>query len=76
MATTPDDIFEQLHDGLSRELLARIKDKTATASDLNVARQWLNDNHVAANPLKNPGLKALGSSMADLPFEAPTDKAH
>jgi hypothetical protein len=72
---TDNDIFEKLHEGLSKELLARITEGRATAADLNVARQWLNDNHVAANPTSNPGLKALSSSMKDLPFEAP-EKAH
>lgn len=72
---TSNDIFEKLHEGLSKELLARVTSGEATAAELNVVRQWLNDNNVAANPASNPGLKALGASMKDLPFEAP-EKAH
>lgn len=74
-----DDIFGQLHEGLTKELLERIQTKTATAADLNVARQWLNDNRIAADPSRNPGLKKLGDAITDLPFDAdgvPTNKAH
>lgn len=73
-----EDVFRQLHTELTKELLARVKNGTATASDLNVARQWLNDNHVAADPAKNTGLKQLGEAITSLPFDAdgvPT-KAH
>lgn len=67
----PDDKFEALHEALTEQLLARIRSGEATAADLNVARQWLNDNNVAANPAKNKGLKALGESITKLPFDAP-----
>jgi len=66
----PHDKFQQLHAALTDQLLARVRDGSATAADLNVARQWLNDNHVAANPNRNPGLKALGESISKLPFDA------
>jgi hypothetical protein len=65
-----DDVFEQLHTELTKQLLARVKDGTATAADLNVARQWLNDNKIAADPRKNSGLKALDKSISSLPFDA------
>lgn len=64
-----DDIFARLHEELTKQLLARVEAGTATAADLNVARQWLNDNKVAADPTRNAGLKALDKSIADLPFE-------
>lgn len=74
------DIWQQLHEGLTQELLDRIKNKTASAADLQVARQWLNDNRVAADPVRNSGLKQLGQAITDLPFDAdgvPTKhKAH
>ncbi len=63
-----DDIFEKLHDKLTRELLKRIETGTATAADLQVARQWLNDNKVAADPTRNAGLKKLSDSISNLPF--------
>lgn len=70
---TEKSVFEQLHAELSKELLKRIKDGTATAADLNVARQWLMNNNIAANPLTNPGLKALGTVITSLPFEHETN---
>lgn len=74
-----DDIFQRLHEELTKQLLTRIADGTATAADLNVARQWLNDNKVAADPRRNPGLKQLHETIVDLPFDAegvPNSKAH
>lgn len=68
-----DDKFGQLHEELTKQLLKRVKDGTATASDLNVARMWLNDNGVKAAPDKNKPLKNLSDSLTNLPFE---DKAH
>lgn len=65
-----DDIFQRLHEELTKQLLTRIAEGTATAADLNVARQWLNDNKVAADPRRNAGLKQLGESISDLPFDA------
>lgn len=73
-----DDVFQRLHEELTKQLLSRIAEGTATAADLNVARQWLNDNKVAADPRRNTGLKRLDESITALPFDAdgvPT-KAH
>ena len=38
------DIQNQLHQVLAEELLARVQTGEATASELNVARQFLKDN--------------------------------
>lgn len=65
-----DDKFELLHEALTDQLLARIRAGEASAADLNVARMWLNDNNVAANPSRHKGLKALGESISKLPFDA------
>lgn len=64
-----NDPFLQLHEELTSRLLERVRDGTATAADLNVARQWLNDNQIKANPRKNKPLKALGDAISQLPFE-------
>ena len=63
------DKFAELHEKLTEQLLERVKSGAATAADLNVARQWLNDNKVAADPNRNAGLKALDKSITDLPFD-------
>jgi hypothetical protein len=39
-------ILENIHDALASELLRKISDGTATATELNVARQFLKDNGV------------------------------
>lgn len=71
------DNFQKLHEELTKQLLKRVEEGTATAADLNVARQWLNDNKVAADPNTNKGLKALADGMKSLPFETPEpSKAH
>lgn len=65
-----EDPFVELHKEITRELLKRVREGIATAADLQVARQWLRDNKVAADPATNPGLKALGDTIANLPFDA------
>lgn len=66
-----DDLFGKLHEGLTKELLKRVEDGTASAADLNVARQWLNDNNIAADPGRNPGLQKLTEAVGvdSLPFD-------
>lgn len=65
-----DEIFRKLFEGLTTELVRRIEEGTASATDLNVARQWLNDNKYAADPRTNGALKALDKSISSLPFDA------
>ena len=60
-------LYEDLHTASVELLLKRIKDGTATASDLGVARQLLRDNGIDINTdnKKNP-LFALADT---LPFD-------
>jgi hypothetical protein len=53
-----------LHTALTNTLLARVKDKSATAADLAVARQFLKDNHIDGTPDE-------GTSLADLARQVP-----
>jgi hypothetical protein len=60
------DLMEMLHGILASALAGKIKDGTATAADLSVARQFLKDNGIdgiatQANP--------LGQLAAQLPFQ-------
>jgi hypothetical protein len=60
------DLMEMLHGILASALADKIKDGTATAADLSVARQFLKDNGIdgiatQANP--------LGQLAAQLPFQ-------
>ena len=58
--------LKELHEVLAEELLKRVKDPEAKASDLNVARQFLKDNGIEAIPTDNSPLKSL---VDELPFE-------
>ena len=61
-----DQKLKELHGVLAQELLKRVKDPEAKASDLNVARQFLKDNGIEAIPVDNSPLKSL---VDELPFD-------
>ena len=65
-----DSKLKELHGVLAEELLKRVKDPEAKASDLNVARQFLKDNGIEAIPVDNSPLKAL---VDELPFDTEED---
>jgi hypothetical protein len=69
-ATT--ELLDSLHGELARQLTARIKSGEATASDLNVARQFLKDNGIDAVPREASPLTELAKS---LPFPSAEDFA-
>ena len=56
---TNKEIMEKLHLCLAENLLTKVQDPEAKASDLNVARQFLKDNHIE-------GLPVDGSPLSDL----------
>jgi len=62
--------LKDLHEVLAKELLKRVKDPEAKASDLNVARQFLKDNGIEAIPTDNSPLKSL---VDELPFNTEED---
>ena len=62
--------LKDLHEVLAEELLKRVKDPEAKASDLNVARQFLKDNGIEAIPIDNSPLKSL---VDELPFNTEED---
>lgn len=57
-------LLEELHIATTGELLKRVRSGTATASELNVARQMLKDNNIELRP--NP-LSPLGQLADELP---------
>ena len=65
-----DQKLKELHGVLAQELLKRVKDPEAKASDLNVARQFLKDNGIEAIPVDNSPLKSL---VDELPFDTEDD---
>ena len=53
------ELMEMLHKVLAEQLLARVSDPEAKASDLNVARQFLKDNNI-------DGVATEGSPLGNL----------
>ena len=64
-----DKKLKELHAVLAEKLLEKVKSSDATASELNVARQFLRDNGIDAVPTEGSPLKKL---IDELPFEIPT----
>jgi hypothetical protein len=60
-----DKLFAELHEKLATDLLERIKDGKATASDLSVARQFLKDNNVSGVPAENTPIRNLAEELPD-----------
>lgn len=57
------DKFNDLHDVLTDLLLEKIKNKTATAADLAVARQFLKDNNIDATRTAKPKMGELAKQV-------------
>jgi len=55
-----------LHNQIAEELRRKIANGEATASDLNVARQFLKDNGIESVPTPDNG---VGNLAKELPFE-------
>jgi len=72
MSTNPKDksigdVVDTMHTELAKALLKRVKDGTASASDLNVARAFLKDNDVTVAGRGKS--KPVDELAAVLPFE-------
>lgn len=65
-----DALLAELHVQLPKLLLKRIKDGTATAADLAVARQFLKDNGIDGIPKNGT---ALADLAANVPFKGSED---
>ena len=63
-----DKKLKELHAVLAEKLLKLVKDPDATASELNVARQFLRDNNIDCVPVEGSSLQRLAE---ELPFEIP-----
>ena len=68
--STLEKVLESLHTELGSTLLAKIRSGEATASDLNVARQFLKDNGI--DGVKKPG-SPLANLVSEIPFTESND---
>ena len=64
-----DKKLKELHALLAEKLLKIVQDPDATASELNVARQFLRDNNIDCVPVEGSSLQRLAE---ELPFDIPT----
>jgi hypothetical protein len=62
------ETLADIHNAIAQALLKKIKSGKATASDLNVARQFLRDNNINAIRTPDNGLDTLAR---ELPFASP-----
>lgn len=70
MSKATSDILEALHGQVAESLISKIKAGEATASDLNVARQFLKDNGIEQIPAReNPTNRLVDA----LPYDADED---
>jgi hypothetical protein len=65
-----DKLLRELFDSLIQDLSNRIKNGTATAADLGVARQLLKDNGIDCSPSKGSPVSKL---YEILPFDPAQD---
>ena len=66
MSTATKDAMESLHKMLAETLIERMKDPDVKAGDLNVARQFLKDNHIEGMAVENSPLADLVKTLPDL----------
>jgi len=65
MSTATKDAMESLHKMLAETLIDRMKDPEVKAGDLNVARQFLKDNHIEGIAVENSPLADLVKTLPD-----------
>jgi hypothetical protein len=70
MSKAKTEALESLHGALAKALAQKIKEGTATAADMAVARQFLKDNGIDAIPKEASPLATLADS---LPFVGEPD---
>ena len=62
--------FDEIHNLITTEFLARIKSGEATTADLKAACDWLSKNDITGVALEGTPLKNLASLMPTIDFDA------
>ena len=65
-----EEIFNELHNLVTNEFLARIKSGEATTADLKAASDWLSKNDITGVALESTALGKLASIMPTVDFDA------
>ena len=76
MSKATEDVLAALHGAMAEAMAKKLKDGTATASDLSVIRQFLKDNGINSDPTSDPKTKRLSdmlpTDLDDLEGDSPT----
>ena len=67
-----EELLDQLHGLLTKELINKLKSGEATPADYGAAIRFLKDNNVTAEIQFNKGLQVLNNEIvvvSELPFE-------
>ena len=70
MKRATDAQFDELHNLVTTEFLARIKSGEASTADLKAAADWLSKNDITGVALEGTPLKNLASLMPSIDFDA------
>lgn len=65
MTKATEEILAGLHGELAKAMQKKLKSGEATASDLNVIRQFLKDNGINADGTKDPAIRNLADDLPD-----------
>lgn len=65
MSKATEDILAALHGELAKAMAAKLASGEASASDLNVIRQFLKDNGINSDGAKDPNIKSLVDDLPD-----------
>lgn len=66
MTKATEEALASLHGALAEAMKLKLADGTATASDLNVIRQFLKDNGINADGEKDPAIQSIADDLPDL----------
>ena len=64
-----EDQFNELHNLVTREFLARIKSGEATTADLKAATDWLTKNDITGVAVEGSALSGLADIMPTINFD-------
>ena len=64
-----EDQFNELHNLVTKEFLARIKSGEATTADLKAACDWLKTNDISGVTVEGSALSGLADIMPTIDFD-------
>lgn len=64
-----EDQFNELHNLVTTELIARIKSGVATTQDIKAAADWLAKNNVTGLPVSGSPLAELFATLPEIELE-------